>query len=44
MNCLLYTSEELERGFPVFLDGLKEGDIKTEYLLPRIIDLSLIHI
>ena len=30
--------EELERGFPVFLDGLKEGDIKTEYLLPRIID------
>ena len=30
--------EELERGFPVFLDGLKEGDIQTEYLLPRIID------
>ena len=30
--------EELERGYPVFLDGLKEGDIKTEYLLPRIID------
>ena len=30
--------EELERGFPEFLDSLKEGDIKTEYLLPRIID------
>lgn len=30
--------EELERGFPKFLDSLKEGDIKTEYLLPKIID------
>ncbi|SET98718.1 nucleotidyltransferase family protein [Lacrimispora sphenoides] len=30
--------EELERGFPGFLDGLKEGDVKTEYLLPKIID------
>lgn len=30
--------EELERGFPAFLDSLKEGDIKTEYLLPKIID------
>lgn len=30
--------DELENGFPVFLDQLKEGDIKTEYLLPRIID------
>lgn len=29
--------EELERGFPEFLDSLAEGDIKTEYLLPRII-------
>ncbi len=30
--------EELERGFPGFLTGLKEGDVKTEYLLPKIID------
>lgn len=30
--------EELERGFPEFLDNLKEGDLKAEYLLPRIID------
>ena len=30
--------EELERGFPEFLDSLKEGDIKSEYLLPKIID------
>lgn len=30
--------EELETGFPEFLDGLKEGDIKAEYLLPKIID------
>jgi len=30
--------DELERGFPEFLDGLKEGDIKSEYLLPKIID------
>ncbi len=30
--------EELERGFPEFLDSLEEGDIKTEYLLPKIID------
>lgn len=30
--------EELERGFPEFLDGLKDGDIKSEYLLPKIID------
>lgn len=29
---------ELEKGFPEFLDGLKEGDIKAEYLLPKIID------
>ena len=27
---------ELETGFPVFLDNLKEGDIKSEYLLPKI--------
>lgn len=30
--------DELERGFPEFLDSLEEGDYKTEYLLPRIID------
>ncbi len=30
--------EELEHGFPEFLDNLKEGDLKAEYLLPRIID------
>ncbi len=30
--------DELERGFPEFLAGLKEGDVKSEYLLPRIID------
>lgn len=29
---------ELERGFPEFLAGLREGDVKSEYLLPRIID------
>ena len=29
---------ELERGFPVFLQNLNEGDIKSEYLLPTIID------
>ena len=30
--------EELEKGFPEFLDNIKEGDIKAEYLLPKIID------
>lgn len=30
--------DELERGFPEFLEGLKDGDVKSEYLLPRIID------
>ena len=30
--------QELEKGFPVFLDNLKEGDIKSEYLLPKLID------
>ena len=30
--------DELEAGFPAFLDNLKEGDVKSEYLLPRIID------
>ena len=30
--------QELERGFPEFLDSLKPGDLKAEYLLPRIVD------
>lgn len=30
--------EELERGFPVFLSGLKDGDYKSEYLLPKIVN------
>lgn len=30
--------EELEAGFPRFLDGQKDGDVKSEYLLPKIID------
>lgn len=30
--------EELEKGFPKFLDQVPEGDIKAEYLLPKIID------
>lgn len=30
--------KEMERGFPEFLSGLKEGDLKSEYLLPTIID------
>ena len=30
--------KELEQGFPDFLSSLKEGDIKSEYLLPKIID------
>ncbi len=30
--------DELEVGFPKFLDGLKEHDIKSEYLLPSIIN------
>ncbi len=30
--------DELEHGFPKFLDGLKPEDIKAEYLLPKIID------
>ena len=34
--------EELEKGFPEFLAGLKEGDVKSEYLLPTIID-QMIH-
>lgn len=30
--------KELEKGFPEFLENLKKGDIKSEYLLPKIID------
>lgn len=30
--------DELERGFPSFLSGVKEGDLKAEYLLPSIVD------
>lgn len=30
--------DELERGFPKFLASVPDGDIKKEYLLPRIID------
>lgn len=30
--------DELERGFPVFLRNMEEGDYKSEYLLPKIID------
>lgn len=30
--------DELEAGFPEFLNNIKDGDIKAEYLLPRIID------
>lgn len=30
--------DELEKRFPAFLDGIKEGDIKAEYLLPQVID------
>ena len=33
---------ELEKGFPEFLDNLKPGDIKAEYLLQKIID-QLVH-
>ena len=28
----------LKNGFPTFLAGVKEGDIKAEYLLPQVID------
>lgn len=33
--------DELEAGFPEFLDNLKAGDIKAEYLLPKIIDKQI---
>lgn len=33
--------DELEAGFPKFLDNLKAGDIKAEYLLPKIIDKQI---
>ncbi len=30
--------DQLEKGFTEFLSGLKEGDVKSEYLLPGVID------
>lgn len=30
--------DELESGFPAFLDSIPEGNLKAEYLLPQIID------
>ena len=30
--------DELETGFPKFLDNIEEGNLKAEYLLPTIID------
>ena len=33
--------DALEEGFPKFLDGIKEGDIKAEYLLPKVIDQQI---
>ena len=33
--------DALEAGFPEFLDGIKEGDVKAEYLLPKIIDQQI---
>lgn len=33
--------DALDKGFPKFLDGIKEGDIKAEYLLPKIIDQQI---
>lgn len=30
--------DELEKGFPEFLDSVEPGNLKAEYLLPRIID------
>ncbi|WP_031556415.1 nucleotidyltransferase family protein [Lachnospira multipara] len=41
MNMWGFTADfldELEEGFKEFLGGLKEGDIKSEYLLPSIVD------
>ena len=29
--------DQVEKGFPEFLDSLKQGDIKSQYLLPKII-------
>lgn len=33
--------DELERGFPDFLDQIEAGDLKSEYLLPMIIDQQI---
>ena len=32
----------LEEGFPEFLAGIKEGDVKSEYLLPMVINQLLV--
>lgn len=29
---------ELEQGFPAFLSSLEEGDVKSEYLIPKVVD------
>lgn len=33
--------KELEKGFPEFLSGIREEDIKAEYLLPAMIDQAI---
>lgn len=33
--------KKLEKGFPEFLSGVKEGDLKAEYLLPAMIDACI---
>ena len=33
--------DALEAGFPEFLDGIREGDVKAEYLLPKVIDQQI---
>lgn len=30
--------EELEQGFPEFLKNIKDGDVKAEYLIPKVVD------
>ena len=32
---------ELEQGFPKFLENVEDGDLKSEYLLPTIVDQSI---
>lgn len=33
--------DALEAGFPEFMDGIREGDVKAEYLLPKVIDQQI---